>query len=159
MFASIAAAAPGGGVGRKGVDVSTIRNILVALTAMLLGACATLDSARAPDADLKNLRSFYVVHLSGEEGGIDKLIAARLIALGYTAAAGDTPEPPEHVDAVITYVDRWWWDITPYLLKLEMQLHDGTSGAVVARAQSTRPSLQRKSPENMVKEVVGELLK
>jgi hypothetical protein len=30
---------------------------------------------------------------------------------------------------------------------------------VVARAQSVRPSLQRKSPEGMVQEVLGEILK
>jgi len=68
-------------------------------------------------------------------------------------------QPAERVDAVVTYQDRWMWDITMYMLKLDVQVHDGNSGAVIASAQAVRPSLQRKSPEGMVQEVLGEIFK
>ena len=126
---------------------------------MLPAACATLDSAKAPDANVKGLKSFYVVRVPEDERGIEKLIAARLSALGYAAASGDAPRPPDRVDAVVTYQDRWMWDITMYMIKLDVQVHDGESGAIIARAQSMRPSLQRKSPEGMVQEVLGEIFK
>jgi len=139
-----------------------VKRILVAClacAALLLSACATLESVKAPDANLKGLKTFYVVQETGDDHGIDKLIAARLTGMGYTATCGEAAQPASRVDAVVTYQDRWMWDITMYMIKLDVQLHDGESGAVVARAQSMRPSLQRKSPESMVQEVLGEMLK
>jgi hypothetical protein len=131
----------------------------LACVALLLSACATLESAKAPDANLKSLKSFYVAQETGDDHGIDKLIAARLTGMGYTATCGEAPQPASRVDAIVTYQDRWMWDITMYMIKLDVQLHDGESGSVVARAQSMRPSLQRKSPESMVQEVLGEIFK
>ena len=122
-------------------------------------ACATLDSAKAPDADIKGLKSFYVVRVPEDERGVEKLIAARLTAMGFVATSGDTPQPPDRVDAIVTYQDRWMWDITMYMIKLDIQVHDGSSGALLARAQAMRPSLQRKSPEGMVEQVLGEIFK
>jgi hypothetical protein len=137
----------------------TIFTSAVMGTVLTLSACATLDSARSPDAHVKDLHSFYVAQEKDDDNGIDKLIAARLSTLGYLASYGASPKPPEQVDAIITYQDRWTWDITMYMVKLDMQIHDGESGATIARAQSVRPSLQRKSPEGMVQEVLGEILK
>jgi hypothetical protein len=139
-----------------------MRRILIscaACTALLLSACATLDSAKAPDANLKGLKSFYVTQETGDDHGIDKLIAARLTDMGYSATCGEAAQPANRVDSIVTYQDRWMWDITMYMLKLDVQLHDGESGAVIARAQAMRPSLQRKSPESMVQEVLGEMFK
>jgi hypothetical protein len=125
----------------------------------MLGACATLESAQAPDANVKGLKTFYVIRVPEDERGIEKIIAARLSAMGYTATSGDTPQPPTRADAVVTYQDRWMWDITMYMIKLDVQIHDGNSGAVIVRAQAMRPSLQRKSPEGMVEEVLAEIFK
>jgi hypothetical protein len=131
----------------------------VALTVLLLSACASLESAKAPDANPKSLKSFYVVQETGDDHALDKLISARLTGMGYSATCGEAAQPPDRVDAIVTYQDRWMWDITMYMIKLDVQLHDGQSGAVIARAQSMRPSLQRKSPEAMVQEVLGEIFK
>jgi len=126
---------------------------------VLLSACATLESAKAPDANVKDLKSFYVTRVPEDERGIEKMIAARLSTMGYLATSGDAPHSLNPVDAVVTYQDRWMWDITMYMIKLDVQVHDGNSGAVIARAQAVRPSLQRKSPEGMVQEVLGEIFK
>ena len=131
----------------------------VALTVLLLSACASLESAKAPDANPKGLKSFYVVQEPGDDHAVDKLISANLKGKGYSATCGEAAQPPDRVDAIVTYQDRWMWDITMYMIKLDVQLHDGESGAVIARAQSMRPSLQRKSPEAMVQEVLGEMFK
>jgi hypothetical protein len=137
----------------------TIFTTVVICTVLSLNACATLESAKAPDANVKDLHSFYVAQEKDDDNAINKLIATRLSNLGYQSSFGAAARPPEHVDAIITYQDRWTWDITMYMIKLDLQIHDGESGAVIARAQSMRPSLQRKSPEGMVQEVLGEILK
>jgi hypothetical protein len=144
---------------REVIILPKISTLLIGCATLMLGACATLDSAKAPDANVKGLKSFYVTRVPEDERGIEKIIAARLSAMGYAATSGDALQSPDRVDAVVTYQDRWMWDITMYLIKLDVQIHDGTSGAVIARAQVMRPSLQRKSPEGMVQEVLAEIFK
>jgi hypothetical protein len=126
---------------------------------MLLTACATMNSAHAPGADLTRLKTFYVVRMPDDERGIEKLIAARLEALGYKSTSGDAQTPPSPVDAVVTYNDRWMWDITMYMIRLDIQMRDGASGGILANGEVMRPSLQRKSPEGMVEETLGVIFK
>jgi hypothetical protein len=129
------------------------------LAVLLLTACATAKTVRAPEADLTRLKSFYVVRVPDDERGIEKLISNRLVALGYKSTSGDADTPPSPVDAVVTYNDRWMWDITMYMIRLDIQVRDGTSGAILANGQVMRPSLQRKSPEGMVEETLGVIFK
>lgn len=132
------------------------RITLLAMVA-LLAACASMKTTKAPDADLSKIKTIYVQKLQGEEADIDKLIVKRLTTMGYLATTGTADAPPQPVDAVITYVDRWMWDITMYMIRLTVQVRDGPSGAILASSESYRPSLERKSPEAMVEEVLNEL--
>jgi hypothetical protein len=129
------------------------------LQTLVLTACATTNSARAPDADLHKLRTFYVVRVPEDERGIEKLIANRLNVMGYQCTSGDAQAPALPVDAIVTYEDRWMWDITMYMIKLDIQIHDGKTGAILANGEVMRPSLQRKSPDGMVEETLGVVFK
>jgi hypothetical protein len=139
--------------------MSRIAGLGPGILVLALCACATVNSDRAPDADIKHLKTFYVARVPEDERGVEKLISARLVAMGYQSSFGDSPVPPTPVEAVVTYQDRWMWDITMYMIKLDIQIHDGKSGAILANGEATRPSLQRKSPEGMVEEVLGVIFK
>ncbi|MEO8627528.1 MAG: hypothetical protein ABI612_05420 [Betaproteobacteria bacterium] len=136
-----------------------LRCLLCAALAALVTGCANLQSARAPGTDFTGLHTMYVVKSPPDDRGIEKLISARLNTMGYQASYGASDTPPQPVDAVVTYEDKWWWDITMYMMELRVQLRDGSTRSILASAQSHRPSLQRKSPEGMVEEVTNELLK
>jgi hypothetical protein len=129
------------------------------LPTLVLTACATSNSAHAPDADLHKLKTLYVTRLPADERGIEKLIASRLTVMGYQCTSGDEQTPASHVDGIVTYQDRWMWDLTMYMIKLDIQVHDGATGAVLANGEVVRPSLQRKSPEGMVEETLGVVFK
>ena len=131
---------------------------MLIVTALLV-ACATTNSARAPDADLHKLKTFYVARLPADERGIEKLIRDRLTVMGYQCTSGDAEMPSSPVDAIVTYQDRWMWDITMYMIKLDIQVHDGVTGAILANGEVMRPSLQRKSPDGMVEETLGVVFK
>jgi hypothetical protein len=139
--------------------LNRLTQIGMLLPALLLTACATSNSARAPDADMHKLKTFYVTRLPADERGIEKLISTRLNVMGYQCTSGDAQTPASPVDAIVTYQDRWMWDITMYMIKLDIQVHDGATGAVLANGEVTRPSLQRKSPEGMVEETLGVVFK
>ena len=52
------------------------------LLILMLSACATNNATKAPDSNLSKLKTFYVVRVPEDERGIEKLIAARLTAMG-----------------------------------------------------------------------------
>lgn len=114
-------------------------------------ATATLN----PGADLTRVKTFYVVHQPKDSHGIHNLIRDKLVKDGFTATAGpELPRPSYKADAVITYVDRWMWDLTMYLLELTVTLRDPSNDFPLATGNSYHTSLTRKSPEEMVDEVL-----
>lgn len=114
-------------------------------------ATATLE----PGANLTAIKSYYVVHQPKDTRGIHDLIRDRLIRDGLSATAGpELTQGNYKADSLITYVDRWVWDITLYLLELTVTLRDATNGFPLAAGNSFHTSLTRKSPEEMVDEVM-----
>lgn len=66
-----------------------VTGIGMLLPILMLSACATNSAVKAPDANLSKLKTFYVVRVPEDECGIEKLIAARLTAIGYQSTSGD----------------------------------------------------------------------
>lgn len=116
-------------------------------------ATATVD----PSAQLDKLRTVQVKKLEGEDGSVRKLIADNLRARGYAVATEGQAQ--EKVDAVVTYVDKWMWDITMYLLELTITIRDPQTDYPLANGNSYHTSLTRKSPPEMVDEVLGNIFK
>lgn len=126
--------------------------------ALTVGCVNTeLTSDIDPSADLVGLDTFYVAKFGPDNRGIEAMIAAELNAMGKTATSGVDPKPPSPVDAVVTYEDKWMWDITMYMLELSIDLRDPETNYKFATGRSYRTSLARKSPEEMVAEVLGEM--
>jgi hypothetical protein len=136
-----------------------IRLWLIAIAIGLLTGCATHSVSHAPGADVSTIKTIYVQKLPADQRGIDLLFVKQLNEWGYKATGGAAEKPAEPVDALLTYQDRWAWDITMYMLRLNVQIREGQTGAIVASAESMRPSLERLSPPEMVKEVLQAALK
>ena len=132
--------------------------LIVAALGVFAG-CATQNVSHAPGADLGSAKTFYVQKLAADTHNIDQLFVNQLKQWGYQAATGTAEKPTVPVDAIVTYQDRWMWDITMYMLRLNVQIRDGQTGAIVASAESYRPSLERLDPPEMVKEVLQAALK
>ena len=116
-------------------------------------ATATVD----PSAQLDKLRTVQVKKLEGEDGSVRKLIADNLRARGYAVATDGQAQ--EKVDAVVTYVDKWMWDITMYMLELTITVRDPKTDYPLATGNSFHTSLSRKSPAERVDEVISNILK
>ena len=122
------------------------------------GGCASsLEADRTRGVDLSALKSFYVRKLPADGRGIERLIANELAAMGKRASYGPEQRPAYAVDAIVTYQDRWMWDITMYMLELSIQIRDPNNDVQLASGHSMRTSLVRKSPEEMVKEVLTQI--
>ena len=136
---------------------NAFRVICMILVCWLVTGCASMQSSRAPGTDLSTLHTFYVQKLPEDDGSVVKVISDRLNAMGYQSTYGAGEHPPKETDSIVTYQDRWMWDITMYMIRLTIQIRDGKSRAILASAESYRPSLERKSPEGMAEEVLTDI--
>lgn len=132
--------------------------LLVAALASMTG-CATnrAGASLMAGADLSKVKSVYVVKAPEDTRGIDELIKANLQKRGYQVSGGPALKPPYQADGVVTYVDKWMWDITMYMLQLTITVRDA-SEFPLANGNSLHTSLTRKSPPEMVDEVVTNIL-
>lgn len=128
-------------------------NIFLVVALVLFSGC-TLNRATAtvtPGMNFKDVKSFYVVKQPKDSRGIEKLISDNLVKRGLRSSYGSQPT---QVDAVVTYVDKWMWDITTYLFELTVTIRNPSNDFSMAVGNSFHGSLTRKSPEEMVDEVM-----
>lgn len=137
--------------------IRILASMISLVAALLFGGCASMSSNLAPGADLSSVQSIYVVRLKPDERGINRVIADQLNLMGYKATTGEADAVPAEVDATLTYQDKWMWDITMYMIELNVQLREPRTEIALATAKSYRPSLQRKSPAGMAEEVLNQL--
>jgi hypothetical protein len=130
-----------------------------AVAALLVSGCAVNRATATvdPSANLAALKTLHVVKLPEENGGINVLIADKFRSRGYTVTT-DT-EKRQDVDALVTYWDKWMWDITMYLLELTITIRDPKTDFPLATGNSLHTSLTRKSQKEMVEEVVDNIFK
>lgn len=132
--------------------------VVVLLAAHLLSGCANRATARVdPSANLATLKTLHVVKIPEETAGISTLIADKLRTKGYSVTTSTSKE--SDADALVTYIDRWMWDITMYLLELTITFREAKSDFALASGNSMHASLTRKSPAEMVDEVIDNIFK
>jgi hypothetical protein len=121
----------------------------------LVGCAINRESASASsDIELSHLKKFYVLKFAPDERGINNLIATELDKLGFEASTGLESSAPKDVDAIVTYRDKWQWDITMYMIELRVFIREPQTDNLLAVGNSLHTSLTRKSPEEMVAEVL-----
>lgn len=132
---------------------------LLAVLALMLSGCAVNRATATvdPSADLGSLKSLHVKKKADDDRAIDQLIATELRSRGYTVTTDtDVSQTP---DATVSYVDKWFWDITMYMLELTIIISDPKDDYPLASGNSLHTSLTRKSPPEMVTEVLDNIFK
>lgn len=125
---------------------------------LLISGCAVnrATGKLAPGKDLSNIKSFYILEEPGDKGtgNVYKLIEANLVKRGYFVTTGSDFKSPFKSDIILTYNDKWTWDIVTYMLELTITFTESTTNLTIARGNSYHTSMTRKSPEEMVDEVL-----
>lgn len=134
--------------------------LLLTLAGLLLGSGCAVNEQRAalvPGASFGKQEKYFVAKLPADERGIDRMIAENLQLRGVTVAYGSEATLPADYEILVSYQDKWMWDMTMYMLQLNIQIKDARTGSLLASGESKRTSLVRKSPEFMVDEVLDEI--
>ena len=139
--------------------IATCFTFLCVMSLMTGCAVNRATATITPGADITKVKSAYVVKQPKDERGIDDLIAVNLEKRGYVVTKGPELSKPYSADVAVTYVDKWMWDITMYMIELTVTLRDPQSGFPMAVGNSFHTSLTRKSPPEMVDEVIDNILK
>ena len=130
---------------------------VIAMLASITTGCANRATGSVnPTTDLSALKTMYVRPYPSDNSGVNLEIADKLRSKGVTVATGSVM-PAGHFDAIVTYVDKWRWDITMYLLELTVTLRDPKTEAPLAEGNSFHTSLTRMSQTEMVNEVVNNI--
>ncbi len=127
--------------------------LLLCLLASANGCANQATASLMPGADLSRIKSFYLIP-GAEDKDNYKFIKTNLEKRGYKVTTGPEILPPYKSDAVLTYVDKWSWDITPFMMELTIAFRDPINNTPVAVGHSLHSSLCRKSEEEMVDEVL-----
>jgi hypothetical protein len=131
--------------------------ILLAVALAMLTGCyyQYTNSRMLPNTSISADKGYYVVRNANDPRHIDLTVANEMRAMGlHHVSSGLEGEMPAGTDVVVFYEDRWHWDMTNYLRMLKVQFRDVSSNLLIARGQSARSSLVRKSVEAMVQETL-----
>ncbi|MFT3928594.1 MAG: hypothetical protein QM778_39055 [Myxococcales bacterium] len=116
-------------------------NVFCVLALLFVAACAgssltpLMGGAREPGA------VFYVAWHEKDSRNLHQVVAGAIAARGLTVRAGPPAQRPSSVRFVVTYEDRWEWDIRMYLKKIVIRVHDVQTGALLGESEMHQGSL------------------
>ena len=131
----------------------------IAVLALTQSGCAVNRAVATADPSMNwsSIKSLQVLKEEGDDRGIEKLLADKLTTQGFVVTVDPQKNPT--ADAIVTYVDRWMWDITMYMLELTVVVREPKSQFPLVTGNSFHTSLTRKSPQEMVNEVIDNIMK
>jgi|CXWL01.1.fsa_nt_gi hypothetical protein len=134
--------------------------IFIGFVVSITSGCAVNRATSNVDSttNLAALRTMHVKKNPTDEKDIDVLIADKLRSKGVAVTTG-SEAPPSSVDATVTYIDKWMWDITMYMLELTITIRDPKTDFPLATGNSFHTSLTRLTPTEMVNEVIDNIYK
>jgi hypothetical protein len=132
-------------------------SLLLVVIFFASGCVNRATAIKDPTTDLSTIKSMYVTKYAPDRRGINQMIADKLEKRGFIVETG--VDTPSNVDAVVTYKDKWMWDITMYMIELKIAIRNPKTNFPFASGNSYHTSLTRKSPEEMVDEVINNIFK
>ena len=132
--------------------------LLVGLSAA--GCVNRLSANVSPNANLTQRQHVHIVKHAADSNEVNELVKARLEKAGFHATTALEGAPiPEGTEIVVVYTDKWMWDITMYMMELTITFRNPENDFPVASGNAFHGSLTRRSPVEMVDEVISEILK
>ena len=113
---------------------------LLVLFLFVLG-CAGSSSTPLVASAREKTTTFYVQNHGDDQRGLDQIIVYALRARGVQATGGSEALTPKDVDFIVTYEDRWAWDMRTFLRMIQIDVRESKTGAIVATSQSYQDSL------------------
>jgi hypothetical protein len=123
--------------------VSGLHRISLGLLALLLVGCVGNTSGQLTLPKEQVQAGSYFVQRHDKDGrDLASTIAKAMQARGLQATAGTVAQRPAEAVYVVTYVDKWVWDMRMYLYDLRIDLRDARDESILGYGQSMQSSLK-----------------
>ena len=138
-----------------------LRSILPSLVLLLASGCASTSGQPITVANGDTGGLYYVEHQVKDGRHLETLIAEVLRERGLRASSGEPADRPESAAYIVTYEDRWSWDMRMYLKDLRINVRDAETDEFLGYGRSKQDSLSAMgdSFRDIVVKAVDELLK
>ena len=130
-----------------------------ALLILVMG-CAHTSGSRLPDSDRSASSIYYVENHGDDDRHLELIVAELLRERGLKAAAGSAATRPPDAEYLVTYEDRWYWDMRLYLLRFTIRISDAKTGEILGFGDSYQDSLAAMglTHKDVIERAVNELL-
>ncbi|MCG7898750.1 MAG: hypothetical protein JAY85_09865 [Candidatus Thiodiazotropha weberae] len=129
---------------------------LIAAFTLLTGCAVVSNNTKlVPNRDQTAIQNFYVIHQPQDKRNIDAEISELLREKGFQATHGPAAKIASDTDILVTYEDRWFWDMSNYLIQLNVEFRDAKSRYPIVAGETIRTSLARKSTKEMASETIN----
>ena len=112
--------------------------LLVAFASVLFLSCsyASLSGFQLPKGD-RTGKSFFVRHQPNDARRLDGIIVKALRSRGFRVVA----DPGDSPDYVVSYIDKWYWDMRTYLVDFRVDVRNAESSILLGTGRSFQTSL------------------
>ena len=132
--------------------------MVAAIAGIICVTGCTVTGSMEPGAHLSAVATMHVYMNDGDrETAVSTALQKQLSERGYRVTAGLESEAPPGTDCLVEAHDKWFWDITMYLLEFKVNCIEANNGKLPASGRSYRTSLARKDADFMVNEVLTKI--
>ena len=133
----------------------------VTLGLIWLSGCAVNEATatRVSDMDLHAVKTIYLIEHADDTHKVSETIRNNLTKRGFQVTVGKEMKPPYPADASVSYMDKWMWDMSMYMIELNISFRNPATDFPALSGNSMHTSLSRKSQEAMVQEVLDNIFK
>lgn len=117
-----------------------MRGLFLVILCCVSAGCATNRQGQHMSSDIYQ-SEFYVERQPKDERNLAKNVSNILRARGFNVLHGEQGQAPDNADYIISYIDKWYWDMRMYLLSLRIEVRDRDSSHIVAYGESFQTSL------------------
>jgi hypothetical protein len=96
------------------------------------GRSTVVEAKRHKNVRLESLKTAYLVRDPDSTRGCEEATREALTQRGVVVTYGAFQAKPKDVDFYVEVVDRWRWDVTMFLVSLEIRFRENTTGELIA---------------------------
>jgi hypothetical protein len=128
--------------------------------ALLALSCAGTSATPLPDTAQAEGAVFFVENHGDDARQLEQIIVETLRKRGLDAVGGAKETRPENTDFLVSYEDRWAWDMRTYLRLIQIDVQNVRTGEIVATSRSHQDSLTAmgKTHEEIIGRTTNQLL-
>jgi hypothetical protein len=104
-------------------------------------ACAGTSAEPLSSAAREPGVVYFVENHGQDQRNLEQIIAGIIAARGIEVTAGGPGQRPPNATFIVTYEDRWGWDMRTFLRDIKIDVHEAKTGQVVGTSRSYQDSL------------------